>query len=268
MFIISIAIQKGGTGKTTTAINLAAALMILNKRVLLVDADPQANLTQSVGITEEPERNLFTELRKKMDAQDASLNEARMYTKTGLHIIPASIKLSEAEPDMESDYEGEKLFAQLLQPMESEYDFILIDCPPSQNIISKNALMASQYVLMPLQAEYLPLNGVYSFIKHLNKITESKKKAGLTIEILGFVFTKYDEHKNMNRNINKQLKNEFGNKVFDTCIRNNIQLANAQQSGADIFSFDERANGAKDYMALAKEFLSRLNSSSGKEKDL
>ena len=264
MSIISIAIQKGGTGKTTTAINLAAALMILKKKVLLVDADPQANLTQAVGITEEPERNLFTEIRKKIKGEHVSLLDARMYTKTGLHIIPTSIKLPEIESEMGSGDKSEQLFNGLLRPLESEYDFILIDCPPSQNIISKNALMASHYVLMPLQAEYLPLNGVYSFIKYLDKITESKKEAGLTIEILGFVFTKYDDHKNMNRDVSEKLKKEFGNKVFNTCIRNNIQLANAQQSGEDIFSFDKRANGAIDYIALAKEFLSKINSNQGK----
>ena len=195
-----------------------------------------------------------------MKVEDASLKEALVLTKPGLHLVPSSVRLTEAEPDMESDYDADKLFTELLQPLEKEYDFIFIDCPPSQNIISKNALMASRYVLMPLQAEFLPLNGVYSFMEHFNKITESRKKAGLAIDILGFVLTKYDEHKNMNRNVNEQLKNKFGNKVFDTHIRNNIQLANAQQAGQDIFSFDKRANGAADYMALAKEFLIKLNS--------
>lgn len=258
MPIISLAIQKGGAGKTTTAINLAAALVLLGKKVLLVDADPQANLSQSLGIVEEPELNLFTELKKEMEGNSADLKEVLIKTASGLHIIPASIELAGAELELVSVYAREQMLGWMLKPLEADYDFIFIDCPPAIGMLTVNALVASRYVLMPLQAEFLPLKGVRSFMHHLDSIMKIKKKLGLEVGVLGFILTKYDDHKIMNRQVYEQLQHEFGDKVFHAHIRSNMQLAKAQESGLDIFSFDKHANGATDYMKLAIEFMERM----------
>lgn len=261
MCIISIANQKGGVGKTTTTVNLAAALLSAGKKVLIIDADPQSSLTQSLGVMQEPACNLYTELKKKLDGRnkDYDLKAAIMQTTSGIHFIPASVDLIESEFDMVSDYEKYELFSQLLAPLKQEYDFIFIDCPPGIGMLTINALVASRFVLMPLPAEFLPLNGARNFIKQLSRIVEIQKEQKSEIKVLGFILTKFDDHKKMNRMVCTQLENEFGNKVFHTHIRSNIQLAKAQEAGMDIFSFDKRANGAADYMGLAKEFLDKMD---------
>ncbi len=258
MSIISIAMQKGGSGKTTSAINLAAALQKQGKKILLIDVDPQANLTQSLGIVEEPEKNLFTELKKEIEGENGNLKDIIILTKSGLDLIPASIELAGMELELVSVYGREQLLSWLLKPLEKEYDFIFVDCPPAIGMLTVNALVASRFVLMPLQAEFLPLKGVRSFLHHLNNIIRIKNKLGTNIEVLGFILTKYDEHKKMNREVCQKLEEEFGNKVFHSRIRSNMQLAKAQEAGLDIFSFDKQANGAEDYMGLSAEFLSKI----------
>jgi len=258
MPIISLAIQKGGSGKTTTAINLAAALQQMGKKILLVDADPQANLTQSLGILQEPDKNLFTELKKQMEGQEEDLENVIIKLPGGMHLVPSSIELAGAELELVSVYGREQLLSWMLKPIEDKYDFIFIDCPPAISMLTVNALVASRFVLMPLQAEFLPLKGLHSFLHHFNNIVKIKKRLGLDIDILGFVLTKYDEHKKMNREISRQLGDEFGSKLFQARIRTNIQLAQAQEAGVDIFSFDKNANGAADYQQLANEFLLKI----------
>jgi len=255
MPIISITIQKGGSGKTTTAINLAAALIKLGKKVLLIDADPQANLSQSLGITEEPEQNLFTELKKEIAGESSNLQQIIIQTKSGLFLIPSSIELAGAELELVSVYGREQVFTWMLETVQDKYDFIFIDCPPAIGMLTVNALTASDFVLMPLQAEFLPLKGLRSFMVHFKAI---KSKLNKKIEILGFLLTRYDERKTMNRQVLQALEEEFGEKVFHTHIRSNIQLAKAQEAGLDIFSFDKHSHGAEDYMKMAEEFLQKL----------
>lgn len=255
MPIISIAIQKGGSGKTTTAINLAAALRGMGKTVLLIDADPQANLSQSLGIVDEPERNLFTELKKEISGESGDLKSVIVESTCGLPVVPSSIDLAGAELELVSVYGREQVFTWMLEPLADKYDFVFIDCPPAIGMLTVNALVASQFVLMPLQAEYLPLKGLRSFMHHFKTIKSKLKK---DLEVLGFVLTRYDERKVMNRQVYQALEQEFGEKAFHTHIRNNIQLAKAQEAGVDIFSFVKRSHGAEDYQKLAGEFLGKF----------
>jgi chromosome partitioning protein len=255
MPVISIAIQKGGSGKTTTAINLAAALQQKGKKVLLIDADPQSNLSQSLGVTEEKDNNLFTVLKKEISGEGGNLREAVITTSSGLDLVPSSIDLAGAELELVSVYGREQMFGWILQPLRDEYDYIFIDCPPAIGMLTVNALTASDYVLMPLQAEFLPLKGLYSFLEHFRTI---KNKLNKKIEIIGIVLTRYDERKNMNRQVLKVLENSCAPQLFHSRIRSNIQLAKAQEAGTDIFSFDKHAHGAEDYMCMAEEFLSKL----------
>ncbi len=253
MKVISVANFKGGVGKTTTVINLAAGLKKQGKKVLLIDVDPQANLSQSLGITDEIEQSIYTVLRKEAFGESAKLMDVKLEA-SGLDLIPASLDLAGAELELASVYGREQILAQLIKPLKG-YDYVLIDCPPSMGMLTINALVSSQYVLIPLQAEFLPLKGVRSFLKHLELVKKMNKK----IKLLGFVFTKFDQRKKMNQQVKLELEEEFSEKViFKTFIRSNISLANAQEQGKDIFSYNKNANGAKDYEALTEEFLEKF----------
>ena len=256
MPVISIAIQKGGSGKTTTAINLGAALQLSGKNVLLIDADPQANLSQSLGINNDPERNLFTEIKMEIAGEGSDINKAIVQIRPGLSLVPSSFDLAGAEMELVSMYDREQVLKWMLQPVVNEYDFILIDCPHSNGMITENSLVASEYVLIPLQPEFLPLKGARSFLKQLDA---TKEKHNPTLNLLGFVLIKYDERKIMNRQVKEELESEFENKVFATHIRTSIQLARAQEAGMDIFSFNKNSNAAKDYQLLEEELLQKLH---------
>jgi chromosome partitioning protein len=253
--IISIAIQKGGSGKTTTAINLGAALARAGKRVLLVDADAQANLSQALGIGDEPAFNLYTELKKETQGEGGDLRQAIVRTPAGVDVIPASIDLAIAELELVSIYGREQLLKGLLDPLLPDYDIVLIDCPHAIGMLTVNALVASDYVLIPLPGEFLPLKGVYGFMRQFDMI---RKKLNTKLQLLGLVLTKYDERKLMNAGVKLQLEGKFPGKVFEGVIRTSIQLVKAQEAGKDIFSFDKSSNGAKDYQALAEELMKKL----------
>ena len=255
MPLIAVANQKGGVGKTTTVINLGAALLKSGKSVLLVDADPQANLSQSLGITDEPERNLYTELEKEIKGENADLKSIIVTTQSGLDLVPSSIELAGAELELVSVYGREQIFTWMLEPLKSKYDVIFIDCPPAIGMLTVNGLVACDYVLMPLQAEFLPLKGVRSFMHHFKII---RNKLNKRLKVLGFIVTRYDERKIMNRKVLHELEDEFREKVFHTHIRSNIQLAKAQEAGTDIFSFDKHSHGAEDYKLLADELLAKI----------
>lgn len=255
MCTISIAIQKGGSGKTTTTVNLAAALQRMGKNILLIDADPQANLSQSFGIEEEPANNLYTELKKEMSGEDGDLRNAIVEIRPGLSIIPSSIELAGAEMELVGVYSREHILRILIESLVSKYDFIFIDCPHAIGLLTVNALVASDHVLMPLPGEFLPLKGVHSFMRHFEMV---KKKLNNRINLLGFVLTRFDERKLMNLRVREALSELHENKVFNTSIRSNIQLAKAQEAGTDIFQFDKHSHGAQDYQLLAEEFLTRL----------
>jgi len=254
MPVISIAIQKGGSGKTTTALNLGAALCREGKKVLLIDADPQANLSQSLGIEDEPTYNLYSELKKEIMQELGDLSKAIVRTPQGMDVIPASIDLAIVELEMAGLMGREYLLTELLNPIVDDYDYVFIDCPHAISLLTVNALVASDAVMLPLPGEFLPLKGVYGFMRQFDII---RKKLNTRLELMGMVMTKYDERKSMNLGVKRQLEEKFNGKVFQTVIRTNIQLAKAQEAGKDIFSFDRTANGAKDYQQLANELIQR-----------
>ena len=182
------------------------------------------------------------------------LSKTIVSTPQGMDIVPASIDFAIAELELVSVYGREQLLSWLLKPLAPAYDYVLIDCPHAVGMLTVNALVASDYVLMPLPGEFLPLKGVYSFMRQFDMI---RKKLNSRLELLGILMTRFDERKLMNVGVKRQLEEKFNGKVFQTVIRTNLQLAKAQQAGQDIFSFDKSANGAVDYRLLADELMKK-----------
>jgi chromosome partitioning protein len=255
MDVISIATLKGGSAKTTTAVNLAAVLARKGKKILLIDSDPQANLTWSLGVTEETSVNLYTEYKKEITGQKSDLAGSIVAINDHLHLIPSSIELANAELELVSKFAREQtLRNRMLPPLRNQYDYIFIDCPPSFTMLTVNALVASDGVLIPVQGEFLPRKGVESFL-HL--VEEMKEMLAVRIQLVGFVLTRFSDRKSMNREVQEWLRKEYGDKLFETIIRTDIRLAVAQKKGKDIFSFAPHSNGAADYEKLGEEFLAR-----------
>jgi chromosome partitioning protein len=252
---LSIAIQKGGSGKTTTVVNLAAALVRFGRKVLVVDADPQANLTSSLGLADEPEPNLYHLLKRAGEGADIDVPGAIIHTKIGVDLLPATLELAAAEMELVSVYGREHLLAHILSMVKDRYDFIIIDCPPSIGILTVNALVASEFVIMPLQPEFLPMKGLRSFMRSMEIV---RQRLNRHLELLGIVMSRYDERRLMNRQIARELEAEFGDKVFKSRIRSNIAIAKAQEQGVDIFTFDQHAAAAHDYRHFALEFVLKI----------
>jgi len=254
---ISIAVQKGGSGKTTTAVNLAAALQQMGQRVLLIDVDPQSNLTHALGLGAEVlegKDTIYEMLMRQAKGENADL-EKIILTDTVVPLIPAGPQLASAEVDLASAFGREFFLRELLEPIADQYDYIFIDCPPSIGMLTVNALVASDGVLTPIQSEFLPLKGLRSFEAHRRKI---QSRLNQKLELVGIVLSRYAGQMRMHRQIYYELMKEFGEKLFSTTIRTNIALAHAQQQGVDIFTYDKTSNGAEDYLALARELLQRV----------
>jgi chromosome partitioning protein len=257
MPVISLSIQKGGSGKTTTAVNLAAALLRKGYSVLVIDSDPQANLTYALGASDNLPTNLYSEYKKEIMGQKANLKESIVVTRCGIHLIPSSIDLANAEMELVSKFAREQtLRNRMLKPVTNDYDFILIDCPPSFGMLTVNALVASDYILIPLQAEFLPRKGVESFIKLLGTLTEI---LDVRPALAGFLLTKYSSRKKLNLEVKDWLEQNFPDKLFKTFIHTDIRLATAQKKGEDIFTHAPHSQAAEDYERLAAEVLANLS---------
>lgn len=244
--IIAISNHKGGVGKTTTAVNLGAGLASLGKRVLLIDIDPQANLSQSLGVIEH-ERNIYGAIQGLYPLEPVGIY-------TGLDLIPATLDLSGAETKLQAEPGREYILRELIAPIRNRYDYILIDTPPSLGLLTLNAFTAADEVYIPLQAQYLALQGLTA----LNEVIELiQKRLNKALRVTGVIVTQYDSRKILNREVVETIRGRFDGAVFKTLIRDNIALAEAPIKGLDIFRYAPKSYGAEDYLAICREVLKR-----------
>ena len=249
--IIALANQKGGVGKTTTSMNLAASLATLEKRVLLVDADPQANASSGLGVNiKEVETSIYDCLINEIDVREAIYETDIPH----LDIIPSHIDLVGAEIEMLNLPNREQVMRRVLRPLLTDYDYILIDCSPSLGLITVNALTAAHSVIIPVQCEYFALEGIS---KLLNTISIIKQKLNPSLQIEGFLLTMYDSRLRLANQIKDEVKRHFQELVFDTLIYRNVKLSEAPSHGMPAILYDADSVGARNHLALAQEIIEK-----------
>ncbi|MEK9852301.1 MAG: AAA family ATPase [Flavobacteriaceae bacterium] len=249
--IIAIANQKGGVGKTTTAVNLSAALGVLEKKILLVDADPQANATSGLGIdVQSVEMGTYQLLDGSITIEQAILSTES----PNLDIIPSHIDLVASEIELVDKNAREYRLKEALEGVKAKYDFIILDCAPSLGLITLNALVAADAVIIPIQCEYFALEGLG---KLLNTIKSVQKIHNKNLDIEGLLLTMYDTRLRLSNQVVEEVKKHFGKMVFKTIIQRNIRLSEAPSYGEDIISYDASSRGAKSYLSLGSEIIKR-----------
>ena len=249
--IIALANQKGGVGKTTTAINLAASLASLGKKILLVDADPQANASSGLGVdVRDVKKSIYECLVEEIQPQEAIMQTDL----ENLSIIPSHIDLVGAEIEMLEIEHREKIMRRMLQPLKDQYDYILIDCLPSLGLITVNALTASDVVIIPVQCEYFALEGIS---KLLNTIKIIKTKLNPELAIEGFLLTMYDNRLRLANQVYNEVQKHFGDLVFKSVIQRNVKLSEAPSHGKPVLLYDKESKGTQNYLDLAKELIAR-----------
>lgn len=249
--IIAITNQKGGVGKTTTAINLAACLAEAGQHVLLVDFDPQGNASSGLGVDLDEVENTVYE----MMAQEATLQECCVKNaQENLDVLPSNMNLAGAEIEFQEVEHKERMLKNNLETVRDEYDYILIDCPPSLNILTINALTAADTVLVPIQCEYYALEGLGQVLKTVELV---KRKMNPQLELEGVVFTMYDARTNLSLEVVENVKNNLNQTIYKTIIPRNVRLAEAPSHGLPITRYDTRSTGAESYRMLAAEVMSR-----------
>lgn len=250
MRILAITNQKGGVGKTTTAVNLSAALAKLGQRVLLIDLDPQGNATTGCGIVKSDALPTVYQLL----LGDTSLSAAILKTEFGLDILPANRELAGAEIELIELDGREQRLKEALATVVDRYDYVLIDCPPALNMLTVNALVAARSVMIPMQCEYYALEGLSDLVETLRKV---RGNLNPDLEIEGLLRTMYNAQSTLTQQVSDELTSHFGDKVYNTIIPRNVRLAEAPSYGKPAIAYDASSRGAQAYVALAEELLAR-----------
>jgi chromosome partitioning protein len=248
--IVALANQKGGVGKTTTAINLGASIAACERKVLLIDLDPQANATSGMGLPKGEEESMYPVLVDRMPIRQI-IKQTELPT---LFIAPSSVDLVAAELELGGQEAREYRLKEALASIHDEYDYVLIDSPPSLSLLTINGLSAADSVLVPMQCEYFAIEGVAQLLNTVERVRESLNPA---LEIEGIALTMYDERMNLARQVAEEVRNHFGEKVYRTIIPRNVRLGEAPSFGKPIILYDIRSRGSEAYVSLAKEFIAR-----------
>ena len=248
--VFAVTNQKGGVGKTTTSINLAASLVKTKRRVLLIDIDPQGNATMGSGVAKNEITTSVYQVLLGLEPIDRALRP----TDGGYDLVPANSDLAGAEVELIGLDRRERRLRSALDPIQEQYDYILIDCPPSLNLLTVNALVASQAVLIPMQCEYYALEGLSSLVATIQRVREALNPQ---LQIAGLLRTMYDPRNNLANEVSAQLLQHFGDKLYRTIIPRNVRLAEAPSYGKSVITYDMESKGAQAYLALAGEILRR-----------